>query len=166
MSYSGPKLLIFDVDGTLRWTMRPGGKYPLRADEWRLMPHVNARMAAIPWGADGPFLAIASNQCGVGEGHLTRETALALIEDTIVSAVGFVPPGARIEICTCAEGANCARQKPRPGLLLAHLHHFGFEPADALYIGDLDIDRDAAAAACVPFMTARAFFDPARELPW
>lgn len=158
MTDAAPDLYIFDLDGTLRWTARPGARYPLVDDEWHLMPGVAARLSAIPWSTRGPWLATASNQCGVGEGLIRAEDARRLIVDCLAAAIGRLPPGAAIDFCTCPEDSPCPRQKPAPGLLLAALACFAVPAHRALFVGDLDIDRQAAAAAGVPFMWATTFF--------
>jgi histidinol phosphatase-like enzyme len=104
-----PRLYIFDLDGTLRWTTTPGARYPRRVDEWRLMPGVAERLSSIPWSASGPWLAIASNQCGTGEGHLGRETAHGLAVACLAAAIGRLPAGARVDFCGCSEGSKCRR---------------------------------------------------------
>lgn len=153
-----PRLYIFDADGTLRWTTVEGQRYPLASHEWRLMPGVRERLSSIPWASGGPWLAVASNQTGVGEGELPAETARALIEDAIVSAVGTLPAGTRIEMCCCSADIACRRRKPHAGMILALLNHFGVAATDALFVGDLPIDEQAAIEAGVPFMWAHAFF--------
>lgn len=153
-----PKLYIFDADGTLRWTTVVGQKYPLAEDQWRLMPNVAERLGAIPWSTEGPWLGIASNQNGVAAGELTEATARALIADMLHAALGAVPAGARVELCICDARATCDCRKPAPGMLLRLLAHFGVEAEDALYVGDLDIDAEAARRAGVPFRHARDFF--------
>jgi HAD superfamily hydrolase (TIGR01662 family) len=155
---NGPKLYIFDADGTLRWTTVPGQKYPLAQDQWRLMPGVAERLRAIPWSPRGPWLGIASNQSGVASGELSEATARLLIDAMLVAALGSVPAGARVELCTCREGEVCTRHKPEPGMLLSLLRHFGVAARDALYVGDLDIDAEAARRAGIGFAHARDFF--------
>jgi HAD superfamily hydrolase (TIGR01662 family) len=153
-----PRLLIFDADGTLRWTTVPGQRYPLGADEWRLMPGVAERLRAIPWSKDGPWLAIASNQCGIGEGLIDRELARRLLVDCVIAAAGGLPARAVIDFCSCAEGTPCPRQKPAPGLLSGILRQFPVQPTEALYVGDLEIDRMAAERAGIAFQWAGDFF--------
>ncbi len=46
--------------------------------------------------------------------------------------------------------------KPHPEPLLRVLEHYRIEPAEALYVGDSDVDRQAAAAAGVPFVAYKA----------
>ena len=51
-----------------------------------------------------------------------------------------------------------ARRKPAPGMLNAVLRRLSASPAEALYVGDLEIDREAAARARMPFEWAPSFF--------
>ena len=152
------KLYIFDADGTLRWITLPGRKYPLASNEWRLMPGVAERLARIPFSRGGPWLAIASNQNGVARGELSEERARLLIAETLRAALGEIPEGTRIELCICAEDAGCFCRKPAPGLLLRLLDHFGVAPEEALFVGDLDSDAEAAARAGIAFVPAGLFF--------
>ena len=154
------RLYIFDADGTLRWTTVPGQKYPLHPDEWRLMPNVPERLGAIAWSAGGPWLAIASNQNGIAEGLLTETAARGMIEAMLAAALGRIPDGTRIEMCVCSETAGCDCRKPAPGLLLRLLASYGVAPHEALFVGDLPIDAEAARRAGIGFMWACEFFGP------
>lgn len=46
--------------------------------------------------------------------------------------------------------------KPHPEPLHRVLEHYGIGPAEALFVGDSDVDRQAAAAAGVPFIAYKA----------
>lgn len=48
------------------------------------------------------------------------------------------------------------RPKPHPDMLERCLDHFGVEPAAALYVGDHQIDADAACAARISFVAVGA----------
>jgi histidinol-phosphate phosphatase family protein len=152
------ELYIFDADGTLRYTTRPGQPCPNRDDEWRLMPNVAHVLRAIDWSAPGAAMGIASNQNGVGHGYVTAGTARRLIEDAVRAALGQLPARLDVEMCTCHSSAACARRKPSPGMLQRILERFGVDPAAALFVGDLDVDHAAAVAAGVPFAWAADFF--------
>ncbi|MCL4767901.1 MAG: HAD-IIIA family hydrolase [Hyphomicrobiaceae bacterium] len=152
------RLYIFDADGTLRWTTVEGQKYPTRSGEWRLMPNVRQRLAGIPWSAAGPWLAVASNQNGVAEGLLDEPTARRLIQYMLVEALGRVPERTSVELCVCSEQAGCDCRKPAPGLLLRLLRAHRISPAEALFVGDLPIDAEAARRAGIPFVWAHDFF--------
>jgi len=153
-----PKLFIFDADGTLRWTHIAGQRYPLSGDEWSLMPNVEAIMRAIPWAENGPWLSVVSNQSGVGEGLLDAASARQMLEDTVWAAVGYRPSETEIEMCVCRDNCDCQRKKPNPGMLLSLLDRFSISPAEALYVGDQQIDAEAACRAGVPFRWATDFF--------
>ena len=153
-----PRILIFDADGTLRRTTVPGQPCPKSPDEWRLLPGVRGRLRALDWGPCGHRLGIASNQDGVALGDLSREMAERLLRDMVEAAIGFVPDDAAVEMCTCTAGAGCPDHKPAPGMLRRILRRFGAAPEEALYVGDLEIDREAARRAGVPFEWAPDFF--------
>jgi D-glycero-D-manno-heptose 1,7-bisphosphate phosphatase len=161
---SAPRLLILDADGTLRWTTVPGQPCPNAPGEWRLMPNVRETLAAFDW--EETRLGVASNQNGVAHGYLTKAMAMRLLVDTVTAAAGFLPPRAIIEMCTCGPGAGCPCRKPAPGMLLRILAKTRIAPADALYVGDLAIDREAAERAGIPFRWAGDFFGwPAEGFP-
>jgi histidinol-phosphate phosphatase family protein len=122
------------------------------------MPRVRSRLRRIPWSADGPWLAIASNQNGVAAGELSVETARALMEEMLEEALGFIPERARIEMCICEESADCGCRKPAPGLLMRLLAHFGVAAGEAVFVGDLDSDAEAARRAGIRFIRAQDFF--------
>lgn len=50
---------------------------------------------------------------------------------------------------------DAPRPKPHPDQLLKILNHFGAKPAQAVYIGDSEVDEAAAASAQVPFIAYR-----------
>ncbi len=153
-----PRVLIFDADGTLRCATVPGQPSPKAPGEWCLLPGVRETLAPLDWGPAGHRLGIASNQDGVALGALTRGMARRLLREMVIAAIGFVPEGSAIQLCTCTALAGCPRHKPAPGMLLRILHRFSAAPAEALFVGDLDIDREAARRAGVAFEWADAFF--------
>lgn len=153
------KLYVFDADETLRHTIVPGRPCPYAPGEWVLKPHVRERLAAIPFGPEGPFLGVASNQDRVGWGHFSEAMARRLLEDMVDAATGGLP-GARVELCPHVEGDGCACRKPRPGMLLRLLEHFRVAPHEAIFVGDTEADRQAAEAAGMHFAWAWDFFDP------
>lgn len=158
MSRQPPLLYILDVDGTLRWTTVPGQHYPLRSGQWRLMPGVAERLSAIPFAPDGPWLAVASNQGGVGEGLIGEHEARRLITEALAAAVPRLPRPFEMALCTCHPALPCCRRKPAPGLITDLLARYPVLPHRTLYVGDLPIDAEAADRAGVPFTHAGDFF--------
>ncbi len=153
-----PRLLVFDADRTLRWTVKQGQPCPNAPGEWRLLPGVAERLRSLDWGAGGHKLGVASNQNGVALGYLSAAMARRLLRDTVREALGFLPEDAAIEMCTCAPDRRCPRRKPEPGMLQAILDRFRLSAGQALFVGDLEIDREAARRAGVAFAWAHEFF--------
>jgi len=52
--------------------------------------------------------------------------------------------------------SRVANPKPHPEPLLKVLEHYRIDPGEALFVGDSDVDRQAAAAARVPFVAYKA----------
>jgi phosphoglycolate phosphatase len=52
--------------------------------------------------------------------------------------------------------AKVANPKPHPEPLLKVLDHYRIAPEEALFVGDSDVDREAAQAAGVPFVAYKA----------
>jgi len=69
-----------------------------------------------------------------------------------------VPEDAAIEMCVCPEDSGCGCRKPAPGMLLRLLDRFQLRRDQALFVGDLEIDREAARRAGIAFRTAAEFF--------
>lgn len=150
-----PVLYIFDADGTLRATTVPGQPCPHAAGQWRLLPDVRARLAGLPPDA---LLAVASNQDHVGYGHLDEATARELLRAMMLAASGRRLPDGALALCPHRLDEPCRCRKPGPALLERLLAFYAVPPAAALFVGDAACDRDAAAAAGVPFAWARDFF--------
>jgi HAD superfamily hydrolase (TIGR01662 family) len=149
-------LVIFDADGTLRYVTVPGQHYPLRPQEWRLMPSVRETLAGLM--PSRLKFGIASNQHGVALGQLTRAEAEAMLRATWHAAFGPGAPSPMLELCVCLPDAACARRKRGPGMLQSLMHRHGVSPKRVLYVGDLPIDQQAAVNAQVRFRWAQEFF--------
>jgi hypothetical protein len=114
------RVVIFDVDGTLRYTTRGGARYPITNTEWRLMPGVPDVLDALGFDRGLRRLAIASNQEGVGLGLLDAPRARALVDAVLVAALGHVPDGTHVELCTCAPGVACRAEEARARVAPRH----------------------------------------------
>jgi len=60
---------------------------------------------------------------------------------------------------------DVARPKPHPDVLLKALERFGARPEEALYVGDAELDREAARAAGVGFLGFRTALPPCADSP-
>ena len=161
----GIALLIFDADNTLRRTTIAGQVCPRASGEWELLPGVAERLRAMRWGPEGLGLGIASNQDQVAYGFVSERTARALLLDLARQASGYAPPEAAIQLCPHALDAGCACRKPHPGLLHRIMRFYGVAPARTLFVGDQQIDAEAARRAGTRFAWARDYFGWQRGRP-
>jgi D-glycero-D-manno-heptose 1,7-bisphosphate phosphatase len=153
------RLVVFDADDTLRHTIVPGKPCPHRPDEWVLKPGVRETLLRVPWGGeDGPRVGVASNQDQVAYGLVSLEMARQLLHDLTVAATGSTPHESAVQLCPHAQEAGCACRKPEPGMLLNIMNHYGVEPAETLFVGNGEEDREAALRAGVAFMWAADLF--------
>ncbi len=161
-----PKLIIFDVDGTLGDP--PGtdrserAKTPARfrksPDDWQLFPDRKEKLAELK--AQGIKLALATNQGGVAFGYLDKDEMLLWLLDlsfelgTEGNQVCFNHPKGTLEQYRKED----YDRKPWPGMLFkAMAFHFALPP-DTLYVGDRDEDVMAAHYAGCGFQHANEFF--------
>lgn len=151
------RLVVFDADDTLRKTVVPGKPCPHGPGEWVLRPGVREALQGIPWG-ERPHLGLASNQDHVAYGLLSLEMARRLLRDLAVAATGSVPPDPALQLCPHPSDGSCGCRKPEPGMLLTIMNYYGVDPAETLFVGDADVDREAAARAGASFMWASDLF--------
>jgi D-glycero-D-manno-heptose 1,7-bisphosphate phosphatase len=153
------RLFIFDADDTLRRTTSPGKPCPHRSGEWVLMPGVRETLAPIPWREPGgPRLGIASNQDQVGYGLLSLGTARDLLRDLAQSATDFLPPDPALQLCPHPADHDCDCRKPKPGMLLAIMRHYALGPEDTVFVGNHEVDREAAVRAGTAYRWSQDFF--------
>jgi D-glycero-D-manno-heptose 1,7-bisphosphate phosphatase len=155
----GKRLLLFDVDGTLRRTTVPGQPCPNGPDEWELLPNVRETLACYDWDTQHDWRLI-SNQGGIGLGYMTESACLRLLYSCVhacglPTTYSFV---AHLHICPHAPNAGCVCRKPSPWMLLQAIQDVGVQLDEALYIGDMDSDREAARRAGIDYIEAARFF--------
>jgi len=139
MSTPRPFILL-DRDGTLNVEVN----YLSDPAQLKLLPGVSGalkRLRELGYG-----LAVVTNQSGVSRGYFTLETAelinqrlrRMLAEDgAAVDAVYLCPHGPE-------DGCDC--RKPLPGMARQAQAEFGFDPAQAIVIGDKKADIDLGRA--------------------
>lgn len=154
------RLFIFDADDTLRRTTVPGKPCPHSPAEWALMPGVADLLGRVAWNqAEGPQLGIASNQDQVAYGHLSLEMARKLLRDLARRATHIVPADGALQLCPHPLELDCNCRKPKPGMLLAIMRHYGIGPAETVYVGNHPIDYEAALRAGTAFRWSTDVFD-------
>jgi D-glycero-D-manno-heptose 1,7-bisphosphate phosphatase len=153
------RLFIFDADETLRRTTIPGKPCPHQPGEWELMPGVRETLGGVPWARpSGPQIGLASNQDQVAYGHVSLEMALHLLRDLAVVATGTAPPEPALQLCPHAPEAECECRKPKPGMLLRIMRHYRVEAEATVFVGNSEVDREAAARAGIAFIQAEDLF--------
>lgn len=154
-------VLFLDIDGTVRHGPDElGGRFVNSADDVVVFPAAAAMMGE--WRAHhGGRIVGASNQGGVGLGHLTHTAALEAMDRTQQLTGGLFD---LILMCIHAPGAGCACRKPGIGMWLQAVEDLArANPGEAypfnicLTVGDRDEDRAAAQAAGTAFMWAAAW---------
>jgi D-glycero-D-manno-heptose 1,7-bisphosphate phosphatase len=157
--FEGFRLVIFDADDTLRRTTTPGKPCPHRPDEWELLPNVRDRLSSTRWGqAGGPCLGLASNQDQVGYGQLSMAMARRLLRDLAIAATGIAPPDPALQLCPHRLEVSCGCRKPNPGMLLSIMDYYGVQPERTVFVGNHDVDREAAGRAGVEFRWSETVF--------
>lgn len=156
-----PDLIIFDLDGTL--IEHPiGGRFRQKGmvDDWAIRAGVREVCAYLH--QQGVVLAIATNQGAVAFGmfraadlyaEILRAAAELGIQDRLVQ-VCYDHPKATIE----AYRRDSERRKPNPGMLLDICRSASANPARALFVGDMESDRQAAENAGCMYMDQDEFF--------
>lgn len=158
------RLVVFDADNTLRETVIPGKPCPHGPGEWVLRPGVRQVLQEVVWDdGRGPHLGLASNQDHVAYGLVSLEMARSLLRDLAAAATGRVPPEPALQLCPHPLDGACACRKPEPGMLLNIMSYYGVEPADTLFVGDAEVDREAAGRAGTSFMWASDLFGEVSE---
>jgi D-glycero-D-manno-heptose 1,7-bisphosphate phosphatase len=153
------RLCIFDADDTLRRSTVADQPCPRTDAEWELIPGVARTLRRIPWNQDeGPFLGLASNQDQVGYGHLSEQTARALLRDLARAAAGIAPADEALQLCPHRLEIDCECRKPRPGMLLRIMDFYGVSPEETLFVGNTEADRKAAEAAGTSYADAAEVF--------
>lgn len=161
------RLFIFDADGTLRRTTVSGKPCPHGPGEWELMPGVQETLSRIPWGRPrgGPQIGLASNQDQIAYGHLTIGMARRLLRDLAVAATGTSPPEPALQLCPHALDVACDCRKPRPGMLLRIMEHYGLPPGGTVFVGNDEVDQKAAERAGVAFVWSERLFGQCARVP-
>ena len=154
-------LYLFDLDGTLITPYMDNADKAY--DVWSVLPGRRERLAALL--SAGHQVAIVTNQAGVAFGFISEADAERKIAQAI-KALGL-PTSTPVAVCYAHEKSRdprynapdaCARRKPAPGMLLELMAQSGVSADQAVMVGDLGSDEEAARAAGVRFVLADAFF--------
>lgn len=141
---AGHKLAVATNQAGLAWgvkTHKP--KYPDPISLGQRFQEIATRLptlARVPW-----FVAVGDTRL------LLDEETYAVLARDLTKAAGPL---------TLYASGDPVWRKPAPGMLLAACAWYGLTPADAVFVGDVDTDAEAAAAAGTDFVLAAEFFAP------
>jgi D-glycero-D-manno-heptose 1,7-bisphosphate phosphatase len=142
MTVTEPHNVLLDRDGVILRD-RPGSIR--RAEDVELLP--GAAEAIRRLCQAGRRVFVVTNQSVVGRGLVSAAT-LGGIHDRLLQLVESEFGGIdRVFVCPHHPQAGCACRKPRPGLLFAARDEAGVDLDDAVLIGDMPSDVEAAHAA-------------------
>jgi histidinol phosphatase-like enzyme len=178
-------LLIFDADDTLRRETKNRPPYGWnRSGGWELFPDVRPTLARYDWGAVG--FGIASNQGGIGSGHVTEYEVVRELYRMLYQIFPSYPfvyteaneayqrrrmpeRGSPIRISTGRPQDKPADRKPHPTMIWDLMREYGIARAyphhnpHVLFVGDSEDDLGTARNARVMFMPAWEFFNRPEE---
>ena len=152
--YDNIRLLILDLDGTVRRCTVPGQPCPNDVGEQVLLPGAAEGVAAAV--AAGVRIAFATNQAGVLYGHTTEDRVRAAITETAELLHAATGAHANVHVEACFNNHPFWR-KPGPGMLLRAMVEAEAAPGETLMVGDRESDAFAAVAAGCRFMDAEAW---------
>lgn len=155
-------LYIFDADNTIRVCTSHDSHYPRTIEEQQPIEWMRERVATIDWSND--LFGVASNQAGIAKGEFNQLHAEWLVRMAVrgvTNANHWVRP--QIRVCPHRSAMGCACKKPSPWMLLDIARSFYVPLAQVTYIGDMDLDKLAAASAGVRFEWAWDFCGKTHE---
>jgi D-glycero-D-manno-heptose 1,7-bisphosphate phosphatase len=125
------RFVLVDRDGTINEERH----HLSDPDDLRVIPGAAAALVRLR-DELGMGIAVVTNQAEIGRGNLSRqrldEIHARLLE--LLAAEGATVDA--IFVCPHAPQDGCGCRKPAPGLARQAADRFGFEPADAIVIGD------------------------------
>ena len=152
-NYLKNKAIIFDYDGTLRFTQGGNGKYPTCHEEQGFFD--NREKNIIPYKEKGYKLLGATNQSGISKGHLTEDMCKDLLNATNKHL------GLDIEYSFCPHSVPpvcCYCRKPGSQMGLEFIYKYSLDPSKVIMVGDSTSDGTFAKRLGFDFIQADEFF--------
>jgi HAD superfamily hydrolase (TIGR01662 family) len=163
------KLLIFDLDGTVRRT-RSGCTFPKNPDDWELIPEA---VKVLELHKHASLIVGATNQKGISLGFVSDSDVIAGIRLTMqffpfdyvmvcpdegqnCFSVGVSPMGKYVKTLDTMPFGHY--RKPGSGMLDYAIRNSGFAKEETLMIGDWHSDKEAAAKASVEYLDISQIF--------
>lgn len=152
-NYLKNKGIIFDYDGTLRFTQGGNGKYPTCHEEQGFFEGRSKYIQA--YKDKGYYLLGATNQSGIAKGHLTLEMCRELLDATN-KHLGF-----DIDYSLCPHSVppvSCYCRKPGSQMGLEFIYKYNLDPSKVIMVGDATSDKTFAKRLGFDFAHADEFF--------
>jgi D-glycero-D-manno-heptose 1,7-bisphosphate phosphatase len=161
MNATQPGTVLLDRDGVIVRD-RPG--YIRDPAQLELLPGAAAAIRRLCQA--GCRVMVVTNQSVVGRGLISGAT-LDAIHDRLRALVASEFGGIdRVLVCPHHPAAGCVCRKPRPGLLFMARDQAGVALDDAVLVGDMPSDVDAArAAGCAAILVGGAHVDGVPSAP-
>jgi D-glycero-D-manno-heptose 1,7-bisphosphate phosphatase len=145
------RVVVLDRDGTIVIDKH----YLDNPDELEFLPNATAGLRLMHDA--GCRLIVVTNQSGVGRGRFSlarMHEVNARLEQMVAAA------GARLEAiysCPHSPADSCSCRKPRTGMLQQAAAELGFEPSDAIVVGDKssDIELGSTVGAVTILISGR-----------
>ena len=140
MSLSSRRFVLIDRDGTVNVERH----YLSEPDQLELIAGVGAALRRL--GEAGFGIAVITNQSGIARGYFDA-ARLAAIHDRLVGLLAA--EGAHVDgIYVCPHGPDddCACRKPLPGMAEQAMAEHGFDPCQAVVVGDKEVDVELGKA--------------------
>jgi len=136
--------VILDRDGVLN--RRAGiGEYVTRPEEFVWLE--GARKALRMFTLAGIRILIVTNQAGIARGIMTHSDLDAVHGKLLSEAAAAGGTIDRIYHCPHGWDDGCKCRKPAPGMLLQAQRDFDLDLSRTVFVGDTEVDRQAAIAA-------------------
>ncbi len=133
------KAVLFDRDGTLVLDV------PYNNEPDLVRPFPGALAAVSRLRRAGLFTGVVTNQSGIAKGLLT----LQQMHSVNLRVESLLGPFDVWEYCPHGPEDACACRKPQPGMLVSACSYLGIRPDEAVFVGDIGSDMEAASAAGV-----------------
>lgn len=164
-------LILFDLDGTLRWCREHHGPCHNGAEQWEIIPGTQAILAQYNWATTD--CGFVTNQGGIALGYTTAWdveheidlTMLALWDADIVYDKEALIGGDIFRFSPYAPDASSYMRKPSPYMILDLVGAYEARLDRTLYVGDSPEDEEAARRAGVSWLWAWQFFHRPEQPP-
>lgn len=134
------RFVLVDRDGTINVEKH----YLSDPDQLELYPGIGAALKRLQDAGFG--IAVLTNQSGIARGYFDL-ARLEQIHDrlrALLAAEGVTVDG--IYICPHGPDDDCTCRKPLPGMVEQAVAEHGFDPAQAVMIGDKEVDVELGRA--------------------